>query len=119
MSVLRHVANIHSGHGKPYSKCKHGDLTQDAKKRDWLEPGINIFSLYNLISFYKLKNIAGTPPFEKLNKIIKGFEKDVPQISPETQTSSVEAYNSVLIHFAPKNTHYSYHGMQARFDEIN
>ena len=40
--------------------------------------------------------------------------KDIDKMSPYTQTSDVEAYHSLMLQYAPKNTHYGYLGMRAR-----
>ncbi|XP_030220010.1 uncharacterized protein LOC115549133 [Gadus morhua] len=40
--------------------------------------------------------------------------KDVRQLSPQHQTYSSEAFHSLILHFAPKHTGFSYHGMYSR-----
>uniref|UniRef100_A0A8C5BPC0 Uncharacterized LOC115549685 n=1 Tax=Gadus morhua TaxID=8049 RepID=A0A8C5BPC0_GADMO len=40
--------------------------------------------------------------------------KDVRQLSPQHQTFSLEAYHSLILHFAPKHTGFSYLGMYSR-----
>ncbi|CAL8339792.1 unnamed protein product [Gadus morhua 'NCC'] len=40
--------------------------------------------------------------------------KDVRQLSPQHQTYSLEAFHSLILHFAPKHTGFSYHGMYSR-----
>uniref|UniRef100_A0A8C1RTG5 Uncharacterized protein n=1 Tax=Cyprinus carpio TaxID=7962 RepID=A0A8C1RTG5_CYPCA len=40
--------------------------------------------------------------------------KDVRQLSPQHQTFSLEAFHSLILHFAPKHTGFSYLGMYSR-----
>uniref|UniRef100_A0A8C5AM79 Uncharacterized LOC115533401 n=1 Tax=Gadus morhua TaxID=8049 RepID=A0A8C5AM79_GADMO len=40
--------------------------------------------------------------------------KDVRQLSPQHQTFSLEAYHSLILHFTPKHTGFSYLGMYSR-----
>ena len=35
LSILNHVANIHSGHGEKFPHCEHGQLDD----RDWMKKG--------------------------------------------------------------------------------
>ena len=59
---------------------------------------------------------ADTKVSEKISFIIqnKAFCTGV-KLSPKYQTSSCEAFHSVIINFAPKLTAFSYNGMQARY----
>lgn len=41
--------------------------------------------------------------------------KDVQKLSPYQQTSSVESFHKILIHFAPKMFHFGYKGMMSRY----
>ena len=40
--------------------------------------------------------------------------KDVPCMSPQDQTSSLEAFHKLICFFAPKHVHFHYNGMKAR-----
>ena len=86
------MANIHEGHGAKFPKCLHGPLND----RDWIVFGSRAHKSLQLL----------------LNN--KVFLKDIGKLSPSGQTSSVEAYHSVVIYFAPKMTHYFYLTMKAR-----
>ena len=58
-----------------------------------------------------------TEPSEKVIKIISNtrFCSDVRKLSPIQQTSSVEAFHSIVISFVPKSTAFSYNGMLTRY----
>ena len=45
----------------------------------------------------------------------KRFCADVKKLSPLYQTSACEAFHSVVIHYAPKSTAFSYNGMLSRY----
>ena len=44
----------------------------------------------------------------------KALLKDIGKMSPLHQTSSLEAFHSLILRFAPKNTSFSYIGMKCR-----
>ncbi|CAM4529848.1 unnamed protein product, partial [Leuciscus chuanchicus] len=58
----------------------------------------------------------GTTAFSRLEKILrnKRILKDVEKLSPRHQTSSLEAFHSVILRFAPKNVVFSFLGMLCR-----
>ncbi len=68
------------------------------------------------IHFYMPFCVLDTKPCELLvEKIMdRRLAKDVMQLSPTSQTSSLEAYHSVILHFAPKMTCYSFLEMRSR-----
>ncbi|XP_064630791.1 uncharacterized protein LOC135489383 [Lineus longissimus] len=97
LSLDNHVNNVHRGHGELFPKCGHGRLGRTKQRRNkWLT--------------------AGTKVSTQLTKIItaKRFVKDVGKISCGQQTSGLEAFNSVINHFAPKQFHFSHEGMESR-----
>lgn len=61
--------------------------------------------------------LSDTEASEKVSTIIlnSSFCKDIVKLSPLHHTSSLESFHSVIIHFAPKHTAFSYHGMIARY----
>ena len=61
-----------------------------------------------------------TKASEKVEAIIanKMFVKDVGKLSTSYQTSALEAFHSVIIHFAPKSTAFSYFGMTSRLSKL-
>ncbi|CAN8016511.1 unnamed protein product [Ixodes persulcatus] len=79
LSLLNHVVDKHDGHDGPFSECLHQPLSD----RAWLT--------------------EGTPAYNKLRSIVSSprLLKDIRHLSPGSQTSSVEAFNSVLIGNSP------------------
>lgn len=59
---------------------------------------------------------SGTKVAVKLEELLhnKRLLKDLVKMSPLHQTSNVEAYHNVVIHFCPKMTVYSFKGMLCR-----
>lgn len=53
---------------------------------------------------------------EKLEGIIhsRQMKKDIRKLSPQLQTANLEAYHSLINHFASKMNKFSYQGMQGR-----
>ena len=95
-SVVPHVQNIHEGHDDPlFDRCLHSPLDND-NQRKWLLPN--------------------TKASEKLADILlnKKLLSDVKKLSPIHQTSSVEAFHSLVIQFAPKSVAFSFNGMYSR-----
>ncbi|XP_049516645.1 uncharacterized protein LOC125942505 [Dermacentor silvarum] len=65
-------------------------------ERDWLVEGSE--------SFQRLKAILAAPH----------LLRDLPRASHKAQTFGLEAFHSLLIHFAPKSSKFTYEGMLAR-----
>ena len=64
----------------------------------------------------KLCSITDSKASEKLSALLTNakLSKDIARLSPVYQTSSLESFHGVIIHFAPKSTAFSYQGMQCR-----
>ncbi|KAL0963808.1 hypothetical protein UPYG_G00313850 [Umbra pygmaea] len=94
-SILNHVQDIHIHEDPIFSKCLH-PLRKTTDKSKWLT--------------------AATPAFYKLQKVMtnKRILKDVAKLSPHHQTSSFEAFHSVILRFAPKNVVFPFLGMLCR-----
>ncbi|XP_060588191.1 uncharacterized protein LOC132743656 [Ruditapes philippinarum] len=92
LSLSNHIQNIHNGHGPRFPSCLHGDL----ESRQWLKPGTKACAkVEDLITNTRLCN-------------------DIRKLSTDPQTSDLEAYHSVVNHFAPKLHSYTFHGQLCR-----
>ncbi|XP_042578764.1 uncharacterized protein LOC109076260 isoform X2 [Cyprinus carpio] len=94
-SILNHVQDMHTHEDPVFPRCLHPQRTSRDKSK-WLR--------------------AGTPAFCRLEKVLtnKRILKDVEKLSPHHQTSSLEAFRSVILHFVPKNVVFSFLGMLCR-----
>ncbi|XP_035675637.1 uncharacterized protein LOC118415275 [Branchiostoma floridae] len=95
-SVLQHIHNRHRGFGGLFPRCAHGRLRGRERRKPWL-------------SFHTKVSV-------ELEKIVcnKQLCKALKRLSPSYQTSYLEAFHSLILHFAPKMYHYSYQGMENR-----
>ncbi|XP_021359108.1 uncharacterized protein LOC110454083 [Mizuhopecten yessoensis] len=95
-SVGNHIQNVHHGHGSLFPACSHLPLDPSRRNKKWLKPATKVN--------------------EKLGLILSStyLKRDIPMLSSGQQTSHLEAYHSVINHFAPKMIGFSYHGMQSR-----
>jgi len=62
-------------------------------------------------------NAAGTKACERLSSIVlnKKLCQDILKLSPLHQTSSIEAFHSLILQFAPKMLSFSFMGMLCRY----
>uniref|UniRef100_A0A8C5BTL6 Uncharacterized protein n=1 Tax=Gadus morhua TaxID=8049 RepID=A0A8C5BTL6_GADMO len=95
-SLVNHIQDIHDHDTPAFSSCAHAPLEGDQRDKEWLEPGS--------MAAVKLEGIITRT----------SLLKDVRQLSPQHQTYSLEAFHSLILHFAPKHTGFSYHGMYSR-----
>lgn len=108
LSIGNHIHNRHRGHGQLFPKCLHKTL----KHRKLLKARKCACEMLLLTCL-----LADTEVSEKLVKIISDSRlcAAIKQLSPIHQTSNIEAFHSVVIHFAPKHMAFSYEGMEARY----
>ncbi|XP_041464943.1 uncharacterized protein LOC121415701 [Lytechinus variegatus] len=92
-SIENHIRNIHEEHSAIFPKCEH---SEDYPQREWMK--------------------EGTKVYEKLmQEVMKTrFLNDMKKMSPLEQTSSVEAFHSVLLYWCPKMLAFSHSGMLCR-----
>ncbi|XP_063043320.1 uncharacterized protein LOC134437731 [Engraulis encrasicolus] len=95
-SLVNHVQDIHEHDTPAFPTCAHPHLEGEHRDKEWLEPGSP--------EAIKLENLVTKP----------GFLRDVRQLSPKHQTYSLEAFHSLVIHFAPKHTGFSFLAMYSR-----
>ncbi|XP_058486000.1 uncharacterized protein LOC131459881 isoform X1 [Solea solea] len=94
-SILNHVLDVHTHDDPAFPQCLHPIRTSTDRSK-WLT--------------------AGTPAFCRLEKALtnKRVMKDVVKLSPHYQTSSLEAFHSLILRFAPKNVVFPFLGMLCR-----
>ncbi|XP_038158943.1 uncharacterized protein LOC119795164 [Cyprinodon tularosa] len=94
-SFLNHMRDVHAHDDPLYPKCLH-DIRRTRDKRKWLR--------------------AETPAFHMLERVLTNRRtlKDVAKLSPHHQTSSLEAFHSVILHFTPKNVIFPFIGKLCR-----
>ncbi|KAL1276430.1 hypothetical protein QQF64_036053 [Cirrhinus molitorella] len=98
-SMVNHVQDIHEHDTSAFPCCAHPPLEGEARNKEWLEPGSAVA--------VKLENVATRT----------ALLKDVRQLSPQHQTFSLEAFHSLILHFAPKHTGFSFLGMYSSDQE--
>lgn len=97
-SITNHIQNIHDGHGEQFQQCEHGDLDPTARRKRWLRPGTKVMEKLELTCIVNSRQM----------------KRDIPMLSTSFQTSSLEAYHSIINQFAQKMYKFSYFGMQSR-----
>jgi hypothetical protein len=127
ISVFHHIQNIYEGQGEHYQRCELDQFDEAARQSipgkvtaiiSPIMKGIPcIFlstQLHSVMSY--IFPFIGTKVVEKLEPILtsRQMKKDIPMLAPDLQTSSLEAFHSVINHYAPKLNKFSFHGMQSR-----
>ncbi|XP_023819663.1 uncharacterized protein LOC101164121 isoform X2 [Oryzias latipes] len=95
-SMLNHIVNIHTHNNDLFPKCEHKRLRGRAARKKWLKPCSTLT--------VKLEKLATTTY----------LIRDLKQASNREQTSSLEAFHSLLNHYAPKMYAFSYEGQLCR-----
>nr|XP_021326767.1 uncharacterized protein LOC100535115 isoform X2 [Danio rerio] len=95
-SIVNHIQDIHQHDSPVFPCCAHPPLEEEARNKEWLEPGSTVA--------VKLEGVA----------MRQALVKDIRQLSPQHQTFSLEAFHSLILHFAPKHTGFSFLGMYSR-----
>ncbi|XP_052402604.1 uncharacterized protein LOC127949408 isoform X2 [Carassius gibelio] len=94
-SLQNHIQNVHLHENHLFPKCEHPDkVSRDPKK--WFQPGS--------IALHKVEKLL-------YNKRVL---KDIEKLSHNFQTSSLEAFHSLILRFAPKNVIFPFIGMLCR-----
>ncbi|XP_051510706.1 uncharacterized protein LOC127415798 isoform X2 [Myxocyprinus asiaticus] len=94
-SLINHLQNVHVHEDPIFPKCAHPDrVSRDPKK--WFQ--------------------RGSLALHKVEKILcnKRVIKDVEKLSHHFQTSSLEAFHSLILRFTPKNVVFPFMGMLCR-----
>ncbi|XP_035037101.1 uncharacterized protein LOC118123687 isoform X1 [Hippoglossus stenolepis] len=95
MSLVNHLQDVHTHEDPIFPRFEH-PVTPTTARSKWFEPGSK--------SLYKVEKAL-------LNKRAL---KDVEKLSLQNQTSSLEAFHSVILSFAPKNVVFPFIGMLCR-----
>jgi hypothetical protein len=112
-SMVGHIQDIHTTDDEIYTACMHGELTPEERDKEWLKPGRNP----NVKIWFSLTlSVLGSKAAVELEEILlnPALLNDIRQASPKVQTSSLEAFHSLLNHFAPKHTSFDWLYMLTR-----
>ncbi|XP_073804855.1 uncharacterized protein [Danio rerio] len=95
ISLINHLQNVHTHDNALFPKCAHPlRASKDPKK--WFQPGSQ--------ALFKVERVL-------CNKRVL---KDVEKLSHHYQTSSLEAFHSLILRFTPKNVVFPFMGMLCR-----
>ena len=99
-----------------YSEVSTQTSQVEYGRRKWLKPREFCLSLFIVMVLISTLIFQDTEASEKICAVISNtrFCNDVSKMSPCYQTSSLEAFHSVVNQFAPKSRSFSYEGMLAR-----
>ena len=104
-SVDNHIHNVHQGRSNNFLKCLHGDLLGHEAKNGFRDVSKsrsnNPSSVHNLLmyclSLQIQKQAKGHQPLLQVHIYLF---KDVTRLSASHQTSCLESFHGVVIHFA-------------------
>ncbi|KAK7502896.1 hypothetical protein BaRGS_00005845 [Batillaria attramentaria] len=96
LSLTNHIHDVHEHPSHLFPQCQHPHLPEGGRQKKWLTPGTKLSV--------------------KLGEVLESRQmlKDVRKLSTGPQTSAIEAYHSVVNHFAPKMIGFHHHGMLCR-----
>ncbi|XP_063731390.1 uncharacterized protein LOC134859038 [Eleginops maclovinus] len=95
VSLVNHLQNVHVHEDPFFPRCLHPvTVSRDTSK--WFQPGS--------IALHKLEKIL----------VNKRVVRDVEKLSHQHQTSSLEAFHSSILHFAPEDVVFPFMGMLCR-----
>ena len=117
LSLENHVHNKHRHKDKKFPKCAHGKLRGQDRKKKWFKRRKYYSNdIVHQAQYVHCCCLADSKASEKLSGLLTNSHlcKDITRLSPVHQTSSLEAFHSVIIHFAPKYVPFSFHGMNCR-----
>ncbi|XDV52549.1 hypothetical protein PO909_021269 [Leuciscus waleckii] len=95
-SIMNHIQDIHTHSDPAFPLCQHEQrVSKDHSK--WFHPG--------------------STALNRLHRVLtnKRVLSDVEKLSPHYQTSTVESFHKVILHFAPKNVLFPFIGMLCRY----
>ncbi|KAF4115269.1 uncharacterized protein LOC131535869 isoform X2 [Onychostoma macrolepis] len=94
-SLVNHLQNVHTHDNPIFPKCEH-PLTESKDPNKWFQRGSLVI--------------------HKIEKVLcnKRVLKDVEKLSHDFQTSSLEAFRSLILRFTPKNVVFPFMGMLCR-----
>ncbi|XP_069820489.1 uncharacterized protein [Dendropsophus ebraccatus] len=97
LSLLHHIIDQHEWEGRRYTACGHGNITTcEDKKIFWLK--------------------KETPSYASIEKIVtsKQLIKDLPHLSYNCHTGSLEVFHSLALKYRTKRIHLKIDAMEAR-----
>ncbi|XP_056596027.1 uncharacterized protein si:ch211-236l14.1 isoform X2 [Triplophysa dalaica] len=95
MSLLNHLQNVHIHDNSIFPRCAHPVRISRSPKK-WFQPGS--------VALRKVEKVLFN------TRVIKDMEK----LSHHFQTSSLEAFHSLILRFTPKNVSFPFIGMLCR-----
>lgn len=125
-SVMNHMQNKHEHDNPIFPKCLHPDRNSTDRKK-WFKPGTYCYTFImnspHVVTMpfeeiFTLRFIfSGTKAIQRMEKILvnKRVLNDVEKLSSRYQTSTLEAFHSLMLRFTPKNVVFPFIGMLCRY----